>query len=144
MDPVQGEFRRLVEDWLIARGGDFEPVTEHGCFVEIGETLLQLLLERDRREVTLSVAVFDGLGDTRYLVPEIIADFNAAHLLDDGCCMLVEEEFAGLYVSRHDSLDGLAAAGLGHAAEDFAGRAEEWRDWYRRAAEPFWPAARPD
>ncbi len=134
------EFCGLVNGYLAARGEEFEPVDQAGCFVDVGDEMIQLLLEPRRREATMAAALLPGVGDSRYLVPEIICDFNAINLFQGGCCLLVEEEFSGLYISRQFSLRDLAASGLGAGLEDFARRMGEWRQWYRRAAEPFWPS----
>ncbi len=119
------------------------PAPQAGCFVEVGETLVQFLLEPHRRGMTLSATIMEGVGDPRYLVPEIISDFNATQLFRGGYCLMVEPEFRGLYVNQHLSLDGLAPATLAALVGDFSRRSGEWRIWYREAAGPFWPAACP-
>ena len=146
MDRMLDAFLGLVNGYLSGTG---EPVAGPGCFIETDGVLLQLLLVPERAEVAFCAAIFDGLGDPAYLVPEVIADFNAVQFFDGGYCLLVEETYSGLYVSQRRALDALGPATLGDLLRDLAGRARQWRRWYREAARDFWPktpepaAARP-
>lgn len=144
MERPQEDFRRLVEGYLSSRGGAHAPVTQAGCFIETAGVRLQLLLEPARRQLAIAATIFDGVGDPRYLVHEIISDFNAVNMFHGGYCLLVEDTFGGLYVNRYLSLDSLDPPALSDALDELARRTMEWRRWYREAAEDFWPSPVPE
>ena len=144
MERLQEEFRGLVNGYLSSLGREHESLEQPGCFIEAEGVLVQLLLEPGRAEVTFSATIFDGVEDPRYLVQEIISDFNAVNLFRGGYCLLVEEVSSGLRVNQRRSLASLSPRTLGEVLDDFAGSTTHWRRWYRMAAGSSWPSPLPE
>lgn len=135
---VVRKFRVTIDGYLAIHAPDCPPVDAIGCFVPVEDRLVQLLLDVEREEFIFSMSVFITNGVEDYIVPEIVADFNAVHLFDGGYHLAVEEETKGLYVSMRRKLGTLTPSEIDGLLRAFVRRSRKWTLWYLEASENYW------
>jgi hypothetical protein len=83
----------------------------------------------ERQEIVISTPVYFSFMDGAELPPDIVADFNAYHLLHGGYRLGADPVTHHLYVSQSKSLNGLEHTGLAQFLEDFAARCASCTQW---------------
>ena len=121
-------FIKLIEGFTTPERDDLAGVEND--FVLDADGPVQLTLSPEREEITFSTNVFCATDQPDLIRPELMAQFNAYHILHGGYHLSLAGDADLLRLNQRKSLARLESMGLDSFMEEFIARCASCTRWY--------------